>query len=693
MNKQLMALVALLGLCVAGTALAEPRHLRGQVLLVQKDGQTRPASGAEVKLLGRGNPTRTDDEGSFKLFLPDSLRPGAPIRLSVELKGYLVWSPHEGRILVPQDLETQEQEVRMLPAGSRTFLSAENIEQLLRAAMDDSRNQVAEDGKRSQGKGLSRHIAEWAHQYGFSAQQVKAEVDKWIAEVEKNQDDESRLAVAAFARRDFQAAARHAGISAENKRQRLEAFTEKVEAEKQRLGDEVARDYKLQGRAYLEQVEHFDKSLQAYEKAVKYLSKQSDTLLWADTWSQLGLAHQVMAHSARWKGDTSREHLEAAVVAYRRAMEVPIREREPKLWVVTYVNLSNTLMSLSKSAEGKRRLELLKQAEEAARLGLQVDMKDIVPGITGVLQITLGNALLLQGMSDPEEAGVELLKQAVDAALLAVSTTTCNCLEEKDTDAQARARFLLGMAVLEWLPRGKPDTDTALALAKEAEKELRTALPAFTREKEPEHWATIHHLLGVASRLQAQYTQGAARLPLLSRAVEQSCQALSQHRRGTPEWNLAWTSLRQALSEQAKDASWMETESPANFELQARSQEAYLLADYFKADPLHVMMSMGHKTPRMQLGLRTVNIALFLAHDEPEYVPHELDALRAVVAAQPPDFKAPWDFSVLRCFIQNEERLDASRDWLRTLLQAVQARDRDTMFDGLYRARLSFRAH
>ena len=36
---------------------------------------------------------------------------------------------------------------------------------------------------------FSRYIKDWAAKYGFNAQQAREEIDKWIADIEKNQND------------------------------------------------------------------------------------------------------------------------------------------------------------------------------------------------------------------------------------------------------------------------------------------------------------------------------------------------------------------------------------------------------------------------------------------------------------------------------------------------------------------------
>ena len=68
---------------------------------------------------------------------------------------------------------------------------------------------------------FSRAIKDWAVKYGFSAQQAKEEIDKWIAEVKATEDDPHKLGLAAFAEKNFRKARQLFTVSAEQKTQRL----------------------------------------------------------------------------------------------------------------------------------------------------------------------------------------------------------------------------------------------------------------------------------------------------------------------------------------------------------------------------------------------------------------------------------------------------------------------------------------
>jgi tetratricopeptide (TPR) repeat protein len=181
----------------------------------------------------------------------------------VTLKGYRLWAPLEGRTLVPLDPLRQVLELKLLPAGSRRFLSDEGIESLLREAAERSKEQVNQTGKPREVE-LGRYVAEWARRNGLGARQVKQEVERWVAEVERTRGDERKLALAAFARGDYAVAAEHAEAAAERKLRQLE----ELEQERRRLQLEAAQDLTLRGDVHFSGYA-FDKALESYERALR----------------------------------------------------------------------------------------------------------------------------------------------------------------------------------------------------------------------------------------------------------------------------------------------------------------------------------------------------------------------------------------------------------------------------------------
>jgi hypothetical protein len=45
---------------------------------------------------------------------------------------------------------------------------------------------------------FSRYIKDWVAKYGFNAQQAREEIDKWIVDIEKNQNDLYKPLVSRF---------------------------------------------------------------------------------------------------------------------------------------------------------------------------------------------------------------------------------------------------------------------------------------------------------------------------------------------------------------------------------------------------------------------------------------------------------------------------------------------------------------
>ncbi len=212
-----IALCVLLGLLPPGTSFSAERWLSGQVVFVGEHDELKPAVGVSVALkeLG-GEPSRTKAHGLFSIVLPSALKAGDPLTLSVEAKDWGIQYPLDGEIVVPGDLEKQLVEVRLLLVGSKKFWSADRIEKFIRDTADKAKAQVKVDGKPRE-IDFSRYIKEWAVQYGFSAQQAKEEIDRWVAETEQKQDDLLKLGLAAYARKNFGEASKLLSESAELK--------------------------------------------------------------------------------------------------------------------------------------------------------------------------------------------------------------------------------------------------------------------------------------------------------------------------------------------------------------------------------------------------------------------------------------------------------------------------------------------
>ncbi len=569
MTRPGLVLCLLLALLAPTAAPAQQRVLRGVVLLVDKNDKTRPASKGEVWLLGFGNPTRiASEDGSFRLFLPETLQPADPITLVVKIEGYHLWSPPEGKTHVPKNLATQFVELRVLPSGSKRFLSDEAIERLIRIAAEKSKEQT-KTNEAPQRFELGRYIKDWALQYGFSAEQVRAEVDKWVTEVEKNRDDERRLALAAFARGDFQKASEHAEASVERRRQQLEQLEQSVremEQKKMLLREGISLDLELVGDARLQRGE-FTGALESYTQALEYASRTENPERWAALMTSVGAAHWYLGtHAANARErldwamtqnnpgaapqaqskrteDEARALLSRAVEAYRLALSVYTREAQPQDWAMTQNNLGTALQEQGERTGGEAGALLLSQAVEAYRLALSVYTREAQPRDWAMTQYNLGMALRAQGERTGGEAGALLLSRAVEAYRLALSVYT----REAQPRDWAMTQYNLGMALQRQGERTGGEAGTLLL--SQAVEAYRLALFVHTREALPKDWAMTQNNLGNALRLQGERTRGEARDLLLSQAVKAYRLALSGYTREarSQHWAITQRNLELAL--------------------------------------------------------------------------------------------------------------------------------------------------
>jgi hypothetical protein len=187
MTRGLFLACLFLCLVLPTATFAKDRFLQGRVLQVGEQDELKPVVGQDVSLVESGDMARTKAGGRFRIFLKDHFKPGSRITLSLEKRGWRIQYPLEGETRVPDDLDKELIDIRLLPVGSKKFWSADRIEKFIRDTAEKSKEQIRPEGK-PQEIDFSRYIKDWAVQYGFSAQQAKAEIDKWVSETEKKND-------------------------------------------------------------------------------------------------------------------------------------------------------------------------------------------------------------------------------------------------------------------------------------------------------------------------------------------------------------------------------------------------------------------------------------------------------------------------------------------------------------------------
>lgn len=274
-----------------------------------------------------------------------------------------------------------------MPVGSLQFLARDHLQTLMEQFVKEATEQVKLEGK-PEDTDLSRHIKDWAAKYGFSFQQVQEEIQKWAADIKKNEDDIYKLGLAAFAEKQFGKAADLFTESAQTKAKRLQALTQETE----KLTEETVRDFRLAGDAAYNNYD-FYRALVAYQSALEYLPREQSPNLWAQVLVETGKANTQIG--IRTEGPAIHHHLNEAVTAYRQAHEVYTRDQLPHKWAAMQRILGIILRRQGTRTVGTEGLLLLAQAVAAYHQALEVYTRDQLPQEWAMAQNKLAKAAFL----------------------------------------------------------------------------------------------------------------------------------------------------------------------------------------------------------------------------------------------------------------------------------------------------------
>ncbi len=315
--------------------------------------------------------TTTNDYGLFRLKLTDDLKAGWRVTLVVVKKDWLMQYPLDGEVRIPASL-AEVITVQLLPAGSPLFWSHERIVKFIEDTAEHAKRATTPEG-RPEPLDFGRAIKDWAVKYGFSAQQAKEEIDKWIAEVKANtEEDRHKLGLAALAETQFRKAGELFTQSAEQHAKQLEA----VRSQERSLVEKTVRDYRLAGDAQ-SQEGRFDAALQSYERALTYMTRDDAPQLWAALQVDIGNTHWELG--IRTAAEAIHQHLTQAVTAYRQALEVYTRATLPQDWAMTHNNLGAVLQAQGERTAGESGTTLLAEAVAAYRQALEVYTRATLP--------------------------------------------------------------------------------------------------------------------------------------------------------------------------------------------------------------------------------------------------------------------------------------------------------------------------
>ena len=267
-------------------------------------------------------------------------------------------------------------------------------------------------------------------------------------------------------------------------------------------------------------------AVKAYRTALEVHTREKDPPKWAAIQNDLGTALQSLGER-----DGAMARLEEAVASYRVVLQVYTREKEPLDWAMTQNNLGNTL-----SIQGRLEhdTERLKEAVKAYRAVLGEYTREKEPLDWAMTQNNLGNAFQTLGELEMDAGR---LKEAVEAYRAALKERT----HERVPLDWAKTQLNLGNA-LRLL--GEPERGTGRL--EEAVKAFRAALQELTRERMPLDWAKAQLNLGIALAVLGEPERGTGRLEEAVKAFRAALQELTRERMPL-DWAGAQFNLGNAL--------------------------------------------------------------------------------------------------------------------------------------------------
>ena len=292
--------------------------------------------------------------------------------------------------------------------------------------------------------------------------------------------------------------------------------------------------------------------LASYEAALSVYSPEKTPDLWGWTQRNVGATHLGAAQCGI--GDVV-PLVDAAIVAYEKALDIPFNKHNPSIWLQCQKELA-AAFEISAMWRGPSAFVQSARALDAA---LTVVTKDISPEIWAMLKLRLGSNLSESGASEFTEEAI----QACEDALRVLHSETAPL-------DWARAHLVIGGL---YRTRGLGRRDENL---ERATSSLNHALSIFTREATPEEWFRAHYHRGPAYLFRVRGDHG--------ENVEQALESLHIAINLTPREQDAktWASLLVALGQGYQERSKGEREDNLDFAVAALESALEFLAP----DPL-----------------------------------------------------------------------------------------------------------
>ena len=276
---------------------------------------------ANVGLVADGaNATTSESFGRFTLEFPHK-SPGDPVEVIVKQEGYVVVNEVQLELTLPARADDKFLTIILCKEGDREEMARRFYRLKSFDAIEQTYQKRLKELEETQ-----QATAAASTKLQQERDQAKASAEKLAEEMAKNQPGQSSE-LYKEAQRLFLDGKIDAAIELLNddKLRRSAEQAEKTLADAIQGWRLKAQLFKLKYR--------FDEAEKAYETALRYVNRETNPRLWAETEVDVGITHDELG--IRVEGKAGNEHLAAAITAYRSALEVYTREQLPQQWALT----------------------------------------------------------------------------------------------------------------------------------------------------------------------------------------------------------------------------------------------------------------------------------------------------------------------------------------------------------------------
>ena len=691
-------------------------ELHGKVFSIE-NGEQAPQffPNVQITILEFGASGRTDDQGLFRIQLPANVLSGQEVTLRHDKKGYAICFPLLGKQIIPADL-TRPVEIRLLPVGSKLFWTHERIEEFIARTAGESAKKPP--GRPGEATDLSAYILELGRHYGFTADEVRQEIGKWMEVARKDVTDFRRQGMVAFAEKNFRLAGENFRRSAEEMEQQAAKKLRASAADRELSGDSFlsARDY----RQALQQYRHALTLLKTYKDSLGPLGIKTypehtvdvQRLTFESANAKIGLGERVA-------GPDSRRHLEDAVREYQRLIAQVPRSSNPRQWAWTQNNLGSALWALGQRLGGPEGLRRLNEAVEACYQALTVRTRNDLPQDWALTQNNLGLVLWALGQRQGGPEGLRRLNEAVAAYHQALTVRTRDDLPQD----WARTQNNLGLA-LGALGQRQSGPEGLRRLG-EAVGAYRQALIVRTRDELPQDWALTQNNLGNTLTELGSLLGGPEGLHRLGEAVDAYRLALTVFTGDDlpQQWAMTQKNLGNALC-----TLGLQLGGPEGLRRVGEAVDAcrhaftvfthddlpqdWAMTQTILGRALHIQILLGgfpagraqvdrlaqadglRDDPVAQASLGALAIVCLVATHQDAEASRAFASLVTLVERQPADFHLVWDWTLLRFFLTKSdiEPIKTRRESLLRLLDAVSRDNKAAILADLKEVQEAFAA-